>query len=365
MGSYHFGGNTCRAENPRFMLTGVAFGFVTVFLAGLLQGSILAPMKYMPKWAWENIWIVYATFAYLLFPWFFAALTIPHLGSVLAATPHGALVRTLLFGFLWGIAVVTFGLGCELLGLALGYAIILGLGTSIGSLVPLIGQHRDLLWARPGIGTMGGVLLLTVAVIMFSVAGSQREKILKGLKGSAVEIQQKGGVNATFFAGLIVCIICGVLNPLYNIAYAYGAEIQSQAVRFGAAPVNAGNAVWLLITNAGYLPSLIYCLFLLKKKTTWKTFKAGNTWYWLFPPLMGFMWMSGTVLYGRGANLIGSLGPVIGWPLLMSVMVLTANLWGFYAGEWKGVRGAPVRLATGGLTILVAAMFVLGWSSKL
>lgn len=347
------------------MVTGVAIGFVTVFVAGLLQGSVLAPMKYMPKWAWENIWLVYATFAYLFFPWFFAEVTTPHLLSVLAATPHGVLIRTLVFGFLWGIAVVTFGLGCELLGLALGYAIILGLGTSIGSLVPLIGQHRDQLWARPGLGTMGGVLLLTAAVIMFSVAGSKREKIQQGRKGEVMEVQQRGGVNATFFAGLIVCIICGVLNPLYNIAYAYGAEIQSQAVRFGAAPANAGNAVWLLVANAGYFPSLIYCLYLLKKKTTWTTFKAGSSKYWLFPLLMGFMWMSGTVLYGRGANLIGNLGPVIGWPLLMSVMVLTANLWGFYAGEWKGIGGVPVRLAMGGLAILVAAMFILGWSSKL
>lgn len=347
------------------MNAAVAIGFLTVFVAGLLQGSVLAPMKYMPRWAWENIWLVYATFAYLLFPWFFAALTIPHLTSVLAATPHAVLIRTLTFGFLWGVAVVTFGLGCELLGLALGYAIILGLGTSIGSLVPLIGQHRNLLWARPGIGTMGGVLLLTVAVIMFSIAGSKREKIQQKLKKSVAEVQQKGGVNATFFAGLIVCIICGILNPLYNIAYAYGAEIQSQAVRLGATPLNAGNAVWLLVANAGYFPSLIYCVILLRKNASWKAFTAGNVRYWLLPPLMGFMWMSGTVLYGRGANLIGSLGPVIGWPLLMSVMVLVANLWGFYSGEWKNVHGLPVRLATTGLAILVAAMFLLGWSSKL
>jgi L-rhamnose-H+ transport protein len=347
------------------MLSGITLGFVTIVCAGLLQGSILAPMKYMPQWMWENIWLVYATFAYLVFPWFFAILTIPHLTTVLAATPHGALMRTLILGFLWGIAVVTFGLGCELLGLALGYAIILGLGTSLGSLVPLIGQHRDQLWARPGIGTIGGVVLLTVAVIMFSIAGSKRERIQKELDSSAVETRQKGGVSATFFAGLIVCIICGALNPLYNIAYAYGAEIQSQAVKYGAAPANAGNAVWLLVTNSGYLPSLIYCFYLLKKNTSWKMFAKGSVWYSLFPPLMGFMWMSGTVLYGRGANLIGNLGPVIGWPLLMSVMVLTANLWGLYAGEWKGVCGTPLRLATMGLSILVAAMFLLGWSSKI
>src|SRR5579863_8907302 len=117
------------------MLVGATSGFVIIVLGGLLQGSVLTPMKYLPKWPWENIWLVYATFAYLLMPWGFALLTVPHLTNVLSATPNVALLRTLAFGFLWGLAVVTFGLGCELLGLALGYAIILGLGTSFGSMV--------------------------------------------------------------------------------------------------------------------------------------------------------------------------------------------------------------------------------------
>jgi hypothetical protein len=80
---------------------------------------------------------------------------------------------------------------------------------------------------------------------------------------------------------------------------------------------------------------------------------------------MGLMWISGTVLYGVGANLMGSLGPVIGWPELMSTMVLTATFWGFLGGEWKGVRGLPRHLNAVGLTLLIAAMFVLGWATRL
>ena len=72
---------------------------------------------------------------------------------------------TLALGFVWGLAVVLYGLGIDMLGLALGTAIILGLGTSVGSLVPLIGQHRDKLWAPSGLVTLAGVLLLTIAVV--------------------------------------------------------------------------------------------------------------------------------------------------------------------------------------------------------
>ena len=346
------------------MHTHAASGFLTVLAAGLLQGTVLTPMAYLRKWQWENIWLVYASWAYLTLPWVFAATTVPHLFQVIAAAPTGALVRTLLFGFLWGVAVVLFGLGCEMLGIALGFAIILGLGTSVGTLVPLILQHPDQVFAPAGLATIGASALLTIAVIMLSIAGKKRDEMLKRGASEPEPAERQTG-RGNFVVGLILCILCGVLNPLYNIAFAYGSDIQAQAVHFGAAPANAGNIVWLLVANAGYFPSLIYALMLLRRRRTWGYFGAGSRWYWLLTAAMGFMWISGTVLYGVGANLMGSLGPVIGWPVLMSTMVLTANFWGFLVGEWKGVHGFPRRLSTAALIVLVVAMFTLGWTSRL
>ena len=341
-----------------------ASGFLSVVAAGLFQGTMLTPMAYLRKWRWENVWLVYAIWAYLTLPWVFTFATVPHLFQVLAAAPASALIRTLIFGVLWGVAVVLFGLGCEMLGIALGFAIILGLGTSVGTLVPLILQHRDQLFAPAGLGTIAGSILLTIAVIMLSVAGKKRDQILKGSAPTSDSAERQTG-RGNFVLGLILCILCGLLNPLFNIAFAYGADIQAQAVRFGAAPANAGNVVWLLVANAGYFPSFIYCLILLRKNRTWSYFSTGTPKYWLLPIAMGFMWISGTVLYGVGANLMGSLGPVIGWPVLMSTMVLTANFWGFLVGEWKGVHGFPRTLSMAALAILVIAMFTLGLTSRL
>jgi hypothetical protein len=45
-------------------------------------------------------------------------------------------------------------------------------------------------------------------------------------------------------------------------------------------------------------------------------------------------------------------------------MVLTATFWGFYSGEWTGVRGRPTRLMALGLCVLVGAIVVLGGSSR-
>lgn len=345
------------------MFSSVGYGFLIILLAGVVQGSVLSPMPFLKKWSWENIWLLYSVVAYLLLPWPFALLTVPKLFSTLAATPHEVMVRTLVFGFVWGLAVVLYGVAVDMVGLALSAAIILGLGTSVGSLVPLIGQHRDKLWAPSGIVTLVGVVLLTVAVVLFSMAGRQRERILQARSGQS--IVETGLVRSgRFLAGLVVCILCGVLNPLFNIAFAYGAEIQKQAIIHGANPIFAGNAIWLLLANVGFLPSLLYSLYLLKKNRTWSTFRRGGGKYWLLSPLMGLMWISCIVMYGVGANLMGSLGPVIGWPVLISTTVLAANGWGFFTGEWRGIRGRPIRLQAGALVILVAAMFTLGVASS-
>jgi len=345
------------------MLPSVSYGFLTVLLAGIVQGTVLTPMPYLKKWSWENTWLLYSICAYLVLPWLFALTTIPHLITVLGATPQEAVVRTLFFGFLWGLAVVLYGLGIDMLGLALGTAIIMGLGTSVGSLVPLIGQHREQLWARSGICTLAGVILLTVAVGLFSIAGKKRDRILKARSGQA-PIDTGLVRGGRFLGGLIVCILCGFLNPFINIAFAYGSEIQKQAIKFGASPTSAGNAVWLLVANAGFFPSLIYTWYLLKKNRTWRTFRAGTGRYWILTPVMGLMWISGTVMYGVGANAMGSLGPVIGWPVFLSTTVLVANSWGFFTGEWKGIHGHPLYTQAAGLIVLIAAMFTLGLATK-
>jgi L-rhamnose-H+ transport protein len=340
------------------------YGLSVIALSGILQGSVLSPMKYLRRWPFENIWLLVSTFAYLILPQVFALATIPHLLSTFEHTSAATMERTLLFGLGWGLAVVTFGLGCELLGLAIGYAIILGLGACIGSLVPLIGQHRDQLWRRAGLGTIAGIALLIAGVILFSIAGKKRDELRRGNESGPTKSNDRGGVKPTFVIGLIICIACGVLSPLINIAFAYAKEIQDQAVFFGAAPANSANAVWVLVANAGYLPSLCYCIFLLNRNKSWNRFSWKAEPYWFLTPLMGLMWISGTVLYGMGAIRMGQLGPTIGWPVVMSMMVLTANCWGLLAGEWRGAGGTAIRLATSGLVSIIVAMFVLGWSNN-
>src|SRR5947207_5996216 len=61
-----------------------------------------------------------------------------------------AILNTLLFGVGWGIGALSMGISFRYLGMAITYAVVLGIGSSIGTLVPLAvlqpGKTNDPCW---------------------------------------------------------------------------------------------------------------------------------------------------------------------------------------------------------------------------
>ncbi len=56
---------------------------------------------------------------------------------------------------------------------------------------------------------------------------------------------------------------------------------------------------------------------------------------------------------------------MIGFPILASMGILSANLWGAISGEWTGSGRKPRAVMAFAILILVVAMFILGWSNNL
>ena len=51
----------------------IGWGVAGVLAGGLLNGSFVAPMKWMSKWRWENSWLVYSVAGLLVIPWLTAS----------------------------------------------------------------------------------------------------------------------------------------------------------------------------------------------------------------------------------------------------------------------------------------------------
>ena len=324
-------------------------GLAAVIAGGVLQGAFMLPMKWTRHWAWENSWLVFATTAYLLCPWLLILTTIPQAFEVYRSSSAGSLITVMLFGLGWGLGAVTFGLGVDAVGLALGFAIILGVAGAAGALVPLWLLNSPIsagkLWL-----TVGSLLLMLGGVAVCSFAGKWKEE--KSLPR-----------GITYGTGVLICVVSGLLSACGNLGFAFGQPIIDRAQAAGVPSYLASNVVWALLTaelfvcNAGYSTVL-----LIRNRTAVKFGSHGR--YLLFGALMGVLWIGGFLFYGAGARKLGDLGPSLGWAILMSVMVLTANLLGIATGEWRGAPSAALRRLGAGVGLLVLAIALLGYANR-
>src|ERR1035437_10294679 len=112
-------------------------GIGLTLLAGLMSGNCMLPMKFNRRWRWENTWLVFAMVSLIILPWALALGLLGQLLETYRALYLAQLAIPFLFGAGWGIAQVLFGISVQRLGLGLAYAIIVGLGAMLGTLVPL------------------------------------------------------------------------------------------------------------------------------------------------------------------------------------------------------------------------------------
>jgi L-rhamnose-H+ transport protein len=116
---------------------------------------------------------------------------------------------------------------------------------------------------------------------------------------------------------------------------------------------------------AGSIPNFAYCIYLLgKNKTAHRYGYPGTASHWFLAAVMAFFWFASTMLYGIATGKLGSWGTILGWPLFMSLIVITASILGIITGEWQGSGKQPLRIQMSGVGVLVLAVFVLATASR-
>jgi L-rhamnose-H+ transport protein len=328
---------------PDTMILGLAL----VLSAGFFQGSFMAPSKWIRGWEWKNYWLIFAITAYLVCPWILAFLTIPGLLDIYSGAPGKALLSSMIFGAGWGVGAVTFGLGVEALGLALGFAVILGVAATCGAVIPLFFSP-----VTPAQAWLigGSLALMLTGVVVCSYAGRWKET---------------SGAVRSYRRGLTICIVSGLLSSCGNLGFAFGGAITERAQHLGVAAATAPNVLWTLLTFPLFLCNAGFAIYVLRRNGTSSRYRvatAGNT---ILAVLMGVMWMAGIGLYGRGARNLGALGPSLGWAILMASMVLAANVFGLFTGEWTEAPASSKRLLGIGVALLMIAITGLGYANAL
>lgn len=331
-----------------------SLGMGVILLSGLFNGAFPLPMKSVRGWKWENTWLVFSIIAVLLLPWTLAILFVPHLAKVYGSVPARSLEYPAIFGFLWGIAQVTFGLGIDAVGMAIAIAVVSGLGSLFGSLVPLLVLSPADLFHPRGIFLLIGLPVLFVGLFFYGRAGRLRERDL--LKSNS----RAGQLSRNFASGLAICIFTGIFAANFNLGFAFSGNLEKAAMALGVTPARATYAVWALVFGAGFLPNLIYCAYLLSRNHTWRLFwerqAAVNAGLSL---AMAALWGTGVFAYGVGATLAGRYGTSIGFTLFMASSILSSNLLGIWSGEWRATAPLTRRMLTAGLVVILISVIVL------
>ncbi len=341
------------------MSENVNLGVLLAILGGIFQGSFALPMKRMERlWQWENSWLIYSIVGLILFPTFLAYLTIPSAADVYGTAPSSAILAVALFGFGWGLGSTLFGLGVSRVGMALGFAIILGITSSFGTLLPLLVLNPSDLYSRRGVLLLVSLVMVIGGIILLARAGALRDQARAGREG----LSDPG----RFKTGLIICLASGVLSPMLNFSFAFGKPLQDAAVTFGARPDLASNAIWAPALAAGFLPNALYPIYLLSKRNNWSRFMAPgvSALHWLGAAVMGLLWYGGISLYGVGAGMMGSLGAVLGWPIFMSMNIIMANVLGMLTGEWANAGSRARNYCWSGIAVLIVAIVVVALAGQ-
>ena len=226
----------------------------------------------------------------------------------------------------------------------------MGSSVAIGSLAPLLLKDPGALLTHTGRMIVLCDLVMLAGVLLCAWAGELRARAQS----------QKVEAGKATTRGILVCLIAGLLSTFFNVVLSYGEVISTQATAHGANPFNAANAVWSLAVSAGSLPSILWCVIRLSRAGDWGLFGHGqpieNA---ILCALMGAMWITGTVVYGAAAGMLGPLGPVVGWPIYMSGIILTSSFWGWTTGEWRGSEKRPVNFMLAGIAVQIVAVVML------
>jgi L-rhamnose-H+ transport protein len=333
-----------------------ATGLSLLFLAGVMNGSFALPMKFTRNWAWENTWLVWTICALFVFPLLLAYSTIPQLSRVYSQAGFSIILLVALCGAGWGVSQVLFGLAVESVGMALTFPVVIGVSAAVGSMIPLIRLHPEKISSAAGVYVVVGLILLVGAVTLCAVAGKKRE--------AAVPASSVARPSTT--KGLFFCVLSGVGGSLINIGLAFGDPIVQAAQKNGALKAWSSNAAFLPLLLSGGASSLIYCIYLIRKNRTHQRFyMAGSAGHWLLAAVMGLLWWGSTVTYGASTSKLGQLGTVIGWPLFMSVIVITATFLGMVTGEWRNAGQQPLRILGTGIFALMLAILAFSISAHM
>ena len=377
-------------------LLGVLFHWI----GGLAAGSFYVPFRGVKRWSWETAWLVAGVFSWIIAPWTFALINTEDVIGVLREAPSDVWFYTYLFGAMWGLGGLTFGLTMRYLGMSLGMAVALGYCTVFGTLIPPIFKgefHAKLIEPESGRWVLAGLAVCMIGIMINALAGKTKEAEMDQ------EQKKKTVKEFNFKKGIMVATFSGIMSACFAFGLSAGDEIGAISRAHGTTPIWSGLPVLIVVLAGGFTSNFIWCVILNIKNRSGYEYLAGVQRHethgkdvtvpenptdapavemaeqlppkvnsgsrkipllfnYLFAAAAGVTWYFQFFFYSMGETQMGDY-KFSSWTLHMASIILFSSIWGLALGEWKGASWKAKKLLFIGLGVLVLSTVVIGYGN--
>ena len=337
----------------------ILIGLLIIAVGAFCQSSSYVPINKIKSWSWESYWLVQGVFAWLLFPILGAFLAVPaghNLFELYASAPKETFL-TMLFGMLWGVGGLTFGLSMRYLGVALGQSIALGTCAALGTIMGpvLLNAFFPEMNALSSLtaSVIIGVVVTLIGIGIIGVAGAMKSATLSD------EEKKEAVKDFNFPKGLLIALLAGFMSGCFNVGLEFGKNLHFGLMTekmFRTLPAT------LLITFGGFMTNAVYCLYQNKRNGSFADYKNGKLWAsnLLFCALAGLLWYSQFFGLSLGRSFFeeGSSIDTLAFCILMALNVTFSNVWGIILKEWKGCSRKTIVVLVAGLAVLIFSSFL-------
>lgn len=374
------------------------------WLGGLASASFYIPYLGVKKWSWETYWLVGGVFSWIIAPLTLAWLLVPDVFGILQAAWDGspnAVKLAYLFGAMWGLGGLTFGLTMRYLGIALGMAVALGYCAAVGTLTPPIykGQFTQIIGELPGQITLLGVAVCLAGIAVTGMAGMSKESELS-------EEEKKAIVKEfSFVKGILVATFSGIMSAAFAIGLDLGSPIGALAKtalsEHGASDLWQNLPVLVVVLWGGFTTNFIWCVILnIKNRSGHEYFAASRSIVaevsaaegvaqfdaedlphgssagqplresvpmarnYLLSAVAGTVWYLQFFFYSMGQTRMGAY-EFSSWTLHMASIIIFSSLWGIALREWKGTSSRTRKRLALGLILLIGSTMIVGYGNYL
>ena len=142
----------------------ITMGIFWHLIGAASAACFYAPFKKVRNWSWETMWSIGGIVSWIILPWAISALLLPDVWAYYSSFSASTLQPVFLFGAMWGIGNINYGLTMRYLGMSMGSGIAIGITLIVGTLMtPILNGDFHVLVGTPGgrmtlLGVLGAVI---------------------------------------------------------------------------------------------------------------------------------------------------------------------------------------------------------------